>query len=183
MIQVEKPDLKIVRMSHSGQQRQMFPFWNFNILSAHQGESNISVKYMNWVCSCTKNTWMHSSRRFESDPRQKGTGWSRTLHRQKAHQITMNAIPNSGPAFALPLQTKTLQIALDNNAERRVSGRVAAFESLPDWRERVNRHMPSARMSLNISMNISSNSSTTQEKMDITVHRAKDGDEAIKIDH
>ena len=34
------------------------------------------------------------------------------------------------------LANETLQIALDANAERRVNGRIAAFDSLPDWRER-----------------------------------------------
>lgn len=34
------------------------------------------------------------------------------------------------------LVNKTLQLALDANAERRVSGRVAALASLPHWRER-----------------------------------------------
>jgi L-lactate dehydrogenase complex protein LldF len=37
------------------------------------------------------------------------------------------------------LANETLQIALDANAERRVSGRAAAFESLPDWKERRQR--------------------------------------------
>ncbi|MGZ9165514.1 MAG: hypothetical protein ACXW4U_10085, partial [Anaerolineales bacterium] len=34
------------------------------------------------------------------------------------------------------LSNETLQIALDANAERRVTGRATAFASLPDWRER-----------------------------------------------
>ncbi len=34
------------------------------------------------------------------------------------------------------INNETLQIALDNNTERRLKGRAAAFESIPDWRER-----------------------------------------------
>src|SRR5512142_3521500 len=34
------------------------------------------------------------------------------------------------------IANESLQAALDGNAERRVNGRVAAFASLPDWRER-----------------------------------------------
>ena len=34
------------------------------------------------------------------------------------------------------LASETLQMALDANAERRVMGRITAFASLPDWRER-----------------------------------------------
>ena len=34
------------------------------------------------------------------------------------------------------LANETLQIALDANAERRVSGRIVAFASLPDWQEK-----------------------------------------------
>ncbi|MGE5073539.1 MAG: LUD domain-containing protein, partial [Anaerolineae bacterium] len=37
------------------------------------------------------------------------------------------------------IANESLQAALDANAERRVNGRVAAFASLPDWRERRRR--------------------------------------------
>src|SRR5512135_1747691 len=37
------------------------------------------------------------------------------------------------------IANESLQAALDANAERRVNGRVAAFASLPDWRERRQR--------------------------------------------
>ncbi len=37
------------------------------------------------------------------------------------------------------LSNEGLQMALDANAERRVRGRVLAFESIPDWRERRQR--------------------------------------------
>ena len=33
------------------------------------------------------------------------------------------------------LSNEALQMALDANTERRVSGRVLAFESIPDWRD------------------------------------------------
>ena len=34
------------------------------------------------------------------------------------------------------INNENLQTALDNNTERRLKGRAAAFESIPDWRER-----------------------------------------------
>lgn len=37
------------------------------------------------------------------------------------------------------IENETLQIALDNNTERRLRGRALAFESIPDWRERRKR--------------------------------------------
>ena len=37
------------------------------------------------------------------------------------------------------IANEALQIALDNNTERRLKGRAVAFESLPDWRERRQR--------------------------------------------
>ena len=37
------------------------------------------------------------------------------------------------------IANETVQIALDNNSERRLRGRALAFESIPDWRERRQR--------------------------------------------
>ena len=37
------------------------------------------------------------------------------------------------------IANESMQIALDNNSERRLKARAAAFESLPDWRERRQR--------------------------------------------
>src|SRR5512141_1408659 len=37
------------------------------------------------------------------------------------------------------IANESLQAALDANAERRVNGRITAFASLPDWRERRQR--------------------------------------------
>lgn len=37
------------------------------------------------------------------------------------------------------IENETLQVALDNNSERRLNGKAAAFESIPDWRERRQR--------------------------------------------
>jgi L-lactate utilization protein LutB len=37
------------------------------------------------------------------------------------------------------LANPTMQLALDLNAERRVTKRLSALESLPDWRERCPR--------------------------------------------
>jgi len=76
---------------------------------------------------------------------------------------------------------QNLQQALDANAERRVKGRMAAFASLPDWRERrqkahairaeVIEHLPNYLDEF--ARNVQSNG--------IIVHRAKDADEAVKI--
>ena len=79
------------------------------------------------------------------------------------------------------LANKTLQIALDANAERRVTGRVAAFASLPDWRERRQRaHAIRAEVIEHLEEHLEK-FVRNAERNGIIVHRAKDAPEAIKI--
>jgi len=79
------------------------------------------------------------------------------------------------------LANKTLQIALDANAERRVSGRIAAFASLPDWRERRQQaHAVRADVIEHLEEYLE-RFINKAEQNGIVVHRAKDAAEAIKI--
>ncbi|MDP1547090.1 MAG: LUD domain-containing protein, partial [Anaerolineales bacterium] len=79
------------------------------------------------------------------------------------------------------INNETLQAALDANTERRLKGRAAAFESIPDWRERRVR----AR---NIRADVIDNLDTylhqfiaKNEANGVIVHRAKDAAEAVEI--
>ncbi len=91
-------------------------------------------------------------------------------------------MPNSFRTRILEsINNETLQIALDNNTERRLKGRAAAFESLPDWRERRKRaHNVRAdvveKLDDYLAQFIAKN-----ESNGVIVHRAKDADEAIQI--
>src|SRR5512144_305605 len=79
------------------------------------------------------------------------------------------------------LANETLQIALDANAERRVKGRVAAFASLPDWRERRQQaHAIRADVIEHLDDYLS-RFITKAEQNGIIVHRAKDAAQAIKV--
>ena len=79
------------------------------------------------------------------------------------------------------LANETLQIALDANAERRVSGRIAAFASLPDWRERRQRaHAVRAEVIEHLEEYLEKFIGKA-EANGISVHRAKDAAEAIRI--
>jgi L-lactate dehydrogenase complex protein LldF len=79
------------------------------------------------------------------------------------------------------LDNKTLQIALDANAERRVTGRVAALASLPDWRERRQRaHAVRADVIGHLEEYLEKFVHSAEQN-GIIIHRAKDGAEAIKI--
>ena len=79
------------------------------------------------------------------------------------------------------LADDNLQIALDANAERRVSGRVTAFASLPDWKERRQKaHAIRADVIEKLDEYLEQFISYATQN-GITVHRAKDADEAIKI--
>ena len=79
------------------------------------------------------------------------------------------------------LANETLQMALDANAERRVTGRVAAFESLPDWRERRQQaHAVRAEVIEHLEEYLST-FIRNAEQNGIIVHRARDGAEAIQI--
>jgi L-lactate dehydrogenase complex protein LldF len=79
------------------------------------------------------------------------------------------------------LANEPLQIALDANAERRVQGRVTAFASLPDWRERRQRaHAIRAEVIEHLEEYLEKFTRNAR-KNGITLHRAKDADEAIRI--
>lgn len=79
------------------------------------------------------------------------------------------------------LANQTLQSALDANAERRVNGRIAAFASLPDWRERRQQaHAARAEVIEHLEEYLDKFISKV-EGNGVIVHRAKDAAEAIKI--
>jgi L-lactate dehydrogenase complex protein LldF len=79
------------------------------------------------------------------------------------------------------LADETLQSALDANAERRVSGRIAAMESLPDWREKRQRaHAVRAEVIEHLEAYLAAFIKKA-ESNGIIVHRAKDAAEAIKV--
>jgi len=79
------------------------------------------------------------------------------------------------------LANETLQIALDANAERRVMGRVTAFASLPNWRERRQQaHAIRAEVIEHLEEYLEQFISRAEEN-GIIVHRAKDAAEAIRI--
>jgi L-lactate dehydrogenase complex protein LldF len=79
------------------------------------------------------------------------------------------------------LANKTLQIALDANAERRVNGRIAAFATLPNWREkRQQAHAIRADIIEHLDVYLETFIDKAQQN-GITVHRAKDAAEAIGI--
>lgn len=79
------------------------------------------------------------------------------------------------------IQNETLQTALDNNTERRLKGKDAAFESIPDWREwRQRAHHIRAGMIEHLDDYLDQFITNAQAN-GITVHRAKDAKEAINI--
>jgi L-lactate dehydrogenase complex protein LldF len=79
------------------------------------------------------------------------------------------------------LANETLQIALDANAERRVMGRVTAFASLPDWRERRQQaHAVRAEVIEHLEEYLEQFISRAEEN-GIIVQRAQDATEAIQI--
>lgn len=79
------------------------------------------------------------------------------------------------------LSNETLQIALDANAERRITGRVAAFASLPDWPERRQKaHAIRAEVIEHLEEYLEQFMSKVEQN-GIIVHRAKDAGEAIKV--
>src|SRR5512147_946080 len=79
------------------------------------------------------------------------------------------------------IHNPTLQIALDANAERRVKGRINAFESLPDWKERRQQaHAIRADVIEHLDDYLETFISNA-EKNGIIIHRAKDAEEAINI--
>ena len=79
------------------------------------------------------------------------------------------------------ISNEALQIALDNNARRRVQGRIVAFESLPDWRERRQRaHAVRADVIEHLDKYLDQFIAKVDQN-GIIVHRAKDAVEAINI--
>jgi L-lactate dehydrogenase complex protein LldF len=79
------------------------------------------------------------------------------------------------------LSNETLQIALDANAERRVNGRLQAFASLPDWRERRQRaHFLRADVIEHLDEYLEQFIDKAEHN-GIIVHRANDAAAAIKI--
>jgi len=79
------------------------------------------------------------------------------------------------------LADTTLQSALDNNAERRVTRRINALESLPNWRNRRQQaHAVRAEVIEHLDEYLEQ-FVTHAESNGVTVHRAKDAAEAVKI--
>lgn len=79
------------------------------------------------------------------------------------------------------IANESLQAALDANALRRVQGRIAAFASLPDWKERRQRaHAVRAEVIAHLDSYLDKFIAQA-EKNGIIVHRAKDAAEAVKI--
>lgn len=74
-----------------------------------------------------------------------------------------------------------LQAALDANAQRRVQGRISAFESLPDWRERRQRaHDVRAEVIARLDEYLEQFIAQVTQN-GFTVHRAKDAAQATQI--
>lgn len=79
------------------------------------------------------------------------------------------------------IENETLQIALDNNTERRLRGRALAFESIPDWRERRQRaHAIRADVIEHLDSYVKQFIEKNRQN-GIIVHCAKDAAEAIQI--
>src|SRR5688500_20269842 len=74
----------------------------------------------------------------------------------------------------------SLQVALDANAERRVKGRVNAWEALPNWRERRQQaHSIRADVIEHLDTYLDQFVASAQSN-GIVIHRAKNAAEAIK---
>jgi L-lactate dehydrogenase complex protein LldF len=79
------------------------------------------------------------------------------------------------------LANEALQAALDANAERRVTGRVAAFASLPDWRERRQQaHAIRAEVIEHLDGYLEQFIRNAAQN-GMTVHHAQNADEALQI--
>jgi L-lactate dehydrogenase complex protein LldF len=78
------------------------------------------------------------------------------------------------------IDNETLQIALDNNAERRLKGRALAFESIPDWGERRQRaHAIRAEVIEHLDIYLSQFIENIKGN-GVMVHRASNAAEAIE---
>ena len=79
------------------------------------------------------------------------------------------------------IANENLQFALDSNTERRLKGRIAAFESLPDGRERrQSAHAIRADVIEHLDRYLNEFIENATQN-GITIHRAKDAAEASKI--
>jgi L-lactate dehydrogenase complex protein LldF len=79
------------------------------------------------------------------------------------------------------INNETLQTALDNNTERRLKGRAAAFRSIPNLEERRQRaHAIRADVIDHLDKYLEQFTAKNEEN-GVIVHRAKDAAEAIKI--
>ncbi|HKY54937.1 MAG TPA: LUD domain-containing protein, partial [Anaerolineales bacterium] len=79
------------------------------------------------------------------------------------------------------IANEPLQIALDANAERRITGRITALETLPNWQERRQKaHAIRADVIEHLDQYLDQFISNAQNN-GITIHHAKDAEEAIKI--
>ena len=79
------------------------------------------------------------------------------------------------------LSNQHLQTALDLNAERRVTRRINALETLPDWRERRQRaHAVRAEVIENLDRYLEQFIANAQAN-GVTVHRARDAAEAVQM--
>ncbi len=78
------------------------------------------------------------------------------------------------------ISNQPLQKALDANAERRANGRISAFSSLPDWRERRQRaHAVRAEVIGHLDEYLDSFAAKAAQN-GVIVHRAKDAEAAIQ---
>ena len=79
------------------------------------------------------------------------------------------------------IANENLQTALDANTERRAKGRIVAFETLPDGRERRQRaHAVRADVIEHLDQYLNQFTANATQN-GIVIHRAKDAAEAIKI--
>lgn len=78
------------------------------------------------------------------------------------------------------LENETLQSALDANAKRRVAGRVTAWGSLPDWRERRQRARAVRAEVIERLEDYLEKFIRRAQQNGITVHRAQDAEQAIE---
>ena len=79
------------------------------------------------------------------------------------------------------ISDNTLQAALDGNAEKRVKGRINAFASIPDWRERRQRaHAIRADVIEHLDEYLEQFTAKVQEN-GFTVHRVATGNEAAQL--
>ena len=74
-----------------------------------------------------------------------------------------------------------LQSALDANAQRRASGRTAAFASLPDWQERRKRAHAMRATAIEHLHELLAMFSARAEDNGMHVHRAGDAADALRL--